>query len=386
MAERVALLLGCGTIGAETAQLLAADEVFARLLVADQDATRTQQVAAAVGEKATPVQADVHDAATVARLAQGTSVGLNTTGPFTRQVTTAMHTALHTGTPYADINDEAEVLWELFEARTLDTEARQRGLPLVVGLGSSPGLTNIWARYLADQMDTVSAFHIAIAMNPSYRSPAVFRHRFSTHGGEVVVFRQGRWQHVSGFSEEEDIVFPEPVGSVRVHLAGHCEPVTLPRFFPGLQTVDMKAGFTVDIVNRMLHNVIRYGLTTIEPLQVGATHIVPADFTAAFLSSPAADHLFQCDQPTSHIARQVQAQGTKDGQDCVMTMQVVLEASARVIAMPLAVAARLLVLGQVPRAGLLAPEALEPRPFLEMLERWGVRLHFRREAQTHRFL
>jgi saccharopine dehydrogenase-like NADP-dependent oxidoreductase len=200
------------------------------------------------------------------------------------------------------------------------------------------------------------------------------------------VFRQGRWQHVSGFSEEEDIVFPEPVGSVRVHLAGHCEPVTLPRFFPGLQTVDMKAGFTVDIVNRMLHNVIRYGLTTIEPLQVGATHIVLADFTAAFLSSPAADHLFQCDQPTSHIARQVQAQGTKDGQDCVMTMQVVLEASARVIAMPLAVAARLLVLGQVPRAGLLAPEALEPRPFLEMLERWGVRLHFRREAQTHRFL
>ena len=47
--------------------------------------------------------------------------------------------------------------------------------------------------------------------------------------------------------------------------------------------------------NRMLHNVIHYGLTTIEPLQVGATHIVPADFTAAFLSSPAANHLFQCD-------------------------------------------------------------------------------------------
>jgi hypothetical protein len=34
--------------------------------------------------------------------------------------------------------------------------------------------------------------------------------------------------------------------------------------------------------------------------------------------------------------------------------------------MPLAVAALLLVLGQVPRAGLLAPEALESRPFLEM--------------------
>jgi saccharopine dehydrogenase-like NADP-dependent oxidoreductase len=67
-------------------------------------------------------------------------------------------------------------------------------------------------------------------------------------------------------------------------------------------------------------------------------------------------------------------------------MQVVMEADARVIAMPLAVAARLLVLGQVPRAGLLAPEALQPRPFLDVLERWGVRLHYRRETQTDRFL
>ena len=67
-------------------------------------------------------------------------------------------------------------------------------------------------------------------------------------------------------------------------------------------------------------------------------------------------------------------------------MQVVMEADARVIAMPLAVAAHLLVLGQVPGAGLLAPEALQPRPFLEVLERWGVRLHCRREIQTYRFL
>jgi saccharopine dehydrogenase-like NADP-dependent oxidoreductase len=386
MAKHTALLLGCGTIGAAVARLLVADEVFSGVLIADKDVARTHQITTELGEKVTPLEADIHDEATVTCLAQGVSVVLNTVGPFTRHVGAVMRVALHAGVPYADINDEAEVLWEMFASGALDAEARQRGIPLIVGLGSSPGLTNIWARYLADQMDTVTAFRIAIAMNPYYRSPAVFRHRFSTHGGEVVVFRQGRWQRVPGFSEEEEVAFPEPVGSVRVHLAGHCEPVTLPRFFPGLQTVDMKAGFTVDTVNRVLHNVIRYGFTATEPLQVGATHIIPADFTAAFLSSPAADHLFQCGKPASHIARQVQAQGTKDGQACTLTMQVVMEADARVIAMPLAVAARLLVLGQVPRAGLLAPEALQPRPFLEVLERWGVRLHCRRETQTDRFL
>jgi saccharopine dehydrogenase-like NADP-dependent oxidoreductase len=326
------------------------------------------------------------DEAAVARLAQGTSVVLNTTGPFTHQVRAAMHGALRAGIPYADINDEATVLWEIFASGAMDAEARQRGIPVLVGLGSSPGLTNIWVRYLADQMETVSAVHIAIAMNPQYRNPAVFHHRFSTHGRQVLVFRQGRWQHVPGFSEEEDVSFPEPVGVVRVHLAGHCEPVTLPRFLPGLQTVDMKAGFTVDAVNRVLHDAIRYGLTSHEPIRVGSTDVTPADFTAAFLSSPAADHLFQCAQPTAHIARQVQVKGTRDGKAYAITMQAVMEAGARVIAMPLAVAARLLVLGQVPCTGLLSPEALEPRPFLEMLERWGVRLHFRYEEETDSFL
>src|SRR5262249_15303154 len=162
-------------------------------------------------------------------------------------------------------------------------------------------------------------------------------------------FRQGRWQHVPGFSEAEDITFPEPVGLVRVHLAGHCESVTLPRFVPGLQTVEMKAGFTLEAAKRVLHDVMRYGVTATEPIQVGSPSITPADFTAAFLSSSAADHVFQSAQPTAHIAHQVQVKGAKDGSTCALTMQVIMEAGARVIAMPLAVAARLLVLRQVPR-------------------------------------
>jgi hypothetical protein len=40
----------------------------------------------------------------------------------------------------------------------------------------------------------------------------------------------------------------------------------------------------------------------------------------------------------------------------------------------------------VPRTGLLAPEALDPRPFLETLDRWGVRLRFQREIETDHFL
>jgi len=48
--------------------------------------------------------------------------------------------------------------------------------------------------------------------------------------------------------------------------------------------------------------------------------------------------------------------------------------------------ARLLVADEVFSGVLMSPEALDPRPFLETLDRWGVRLRFRREVETDRFL
>lgn len=171
MSERIAVLLGCGMVGTEVARLLAADETFDRMLAADKDAIRAHQMAEAVGAKITATQVDSYDEAAVAHLAQGASVVLNTTGPFTPQVRSTMRGALLAGVPYADINDEAEVLYKLFESGELDTAARQRGVPLVVGLGTSPGLTNIWARHLADQMDALTAFHIAIVMDPGIVTP-----------------------------------------------------------------------------------------------------------------------------------------------------------------------------------------------------------------------
>ena len=385
MPEHIALLLGCGTVGREVAYLLTSDNTFQQILVADKDVDRARQVAAALDGKGTAVQAHVDDLTTVASLARRASVMLNATGPFSSNVTPLMQCALEANIPYADINDEASVLWDVFNSGELDKAARQRGIPLVVGLGTSPGLTNIWARYLADQLDRVETFHIAIAMDPRYRNPIVFQHRFSVHGGYALVFRHGDWQWVPAFSEEETVEFPAPVGPVRVHLAAHCEPVTLPRFFTDLQQVDMKAGFIDDAVNRLLHDVIRYGLTATDAIRVGSCEIVPAEFTAAFLSSPAADHLFQHQSLPSRIARQVQAKGQYDGRPCTLTLQVVMDTGARAIAMPLAVTARLLVQGQVPITGLLAPEALPARPFLDVLEHWGVQLHLRREESTNRF-
>lgn len=386
MSAHIALLLGCGAVGTAVLRFLAADETFDHVLVVDRDLTRTRQLAQEFGNKVKPLQADVHDETAVARLARGASVVLNTTGPFTARVSAAIQGALMAGVPYADVNDEAIVLWALYHTGELDTAARQRGIALVPGLGTSPGLTNIWARYLADQLDSVSAFHIAIAMDPRYRNPVVFQHRFSAHGGQAIVFRQGDWQWVPAFGDEEIIRFPAPIGAVAVHLAAHCEPVTLPRFFEDVQDVDMKAGFTVNDVNRLLHDVIRYGLTTGDPIRVGTSDVIPAEFTAAFLASPAADHLFQFEQLPTQIARQVQATGNKDGRPCTLTLQVVMDSGASAIAMPLAVTARLLALGQISQTGLLAPEALPPRPFLDVLEGWGVRLYIRREECTDRFI
>ena len=69
-------------------------------------------------------------------------------------------------------------------------------------------------------------------------------------------------------SEAEVITFPWPPGRASVHIVGHAEPLTLPRFFPSLQEVVMKMGHP-EPFNQLYSDLARYGLTSDEPVRCG---------------------------------------------------------------------------------------------------------------------
>jgi len=224
-----------------------------------------------------------------------------------------------------------------------------------------------------------------VATGPWTRGAAVWAHRLHTNSGFATIYRDGRWTAVPAMSEEEEVTFPWPPERARVHIVSHPEPLTLPRYLPGVREVVTKLGYP-DPMNQLLRDLIRYGLSSEVPVQVGEIQLAPSEFTAAYLASPQADQVFGFRQQAPYSARQIRLSGRQAGQPVTLCYQLALPGGAAETALPLVIAGELLANGAVPATGLLAPEALDPVPFLHALSALGVRIRCIREEVLSGFV
>lgn len=119
----------------------------------------------------------------------------------------------------------------------LDDAARDQGVPLVVGAGMSPGLTDLLVRHLVDQLAACDEVHVAIH---GTAGPACARqhHRalagwgFGLHDGERITRPAG--------SGRELCWFPEPVGAYDCYRAELATPMLLHEAFPDVAWISAR--------------------------------------------------------------------------------------------------------------------------------------------------
>ena len=379
--KTVVVLGGAGGIGSETTRQLVTRGRFSRLIMADREIELAQQLAHELRVEAAEI--DVMDHQALVKLMRQAHVVLNTTGPFFRYGLAVVRAAIEARTPYADVNDEDGPIHDLFATDDIHRAAQEAGIPLVVGLGTSPGLTNIFTRYAAQQMDTVATVQIALATGLWTRGPAVMAHHFHINSAPATIYRDGQWLKVPAMSEEEVITFPWPPGRASVHIVAHAEPLTLPRFFPSLQEVVMKMGHP-EPFKQLYFDLARYGLTSDQPVKCGSVEVSPAAFMAAYLGSEQADEVFGFNQLTPYSIRQIRLTGQRDNRPLVLCYQFGMTGGPRETALPLVICGEMLAQGSV-SPGLLAPEALDPEPFLRALPSLGVRSRLIREEELTTF-
>ena len=375
--KTVVVLGGAGSVGAETVRQLSQRGQFAKIIVADRNIEDAQHLAQKLGAEASEI--DVTDRPALLELIKGTNAVLNTAGPFFLYGTEVIRCAIEARVPYADVNDEEEPILELFSTDDIDRAARDAGIPLVVGLGTSPGLTNILTGYGARQFDTVESVQIALATGPWTRGFAVWSHHLHAHSGQTTIYRNGDWTQVPAMSEEETITFPWAPGQGQVHIVSHPEPLTLPRFFPGIQEVVFKLGHPPN-VNQLYRDLSNYGLTSETSIPYGKNELSPADFVAAYLSTDQADEVFGFSKLTPYSMREVRIAGVRDGRPLKLRYQVSMKGGPIESGLPLAITAELLSNGEI-SAGLFSPEALDPGPFLRAFPELGARSRLIREEE-----
>lgn len=395
------LLVGAGGVGTAVTRIAARRDFLTHMVVADYDLARAESAVAAVGDHADRFSArrlDASDEDAVRRVLaeERCDALLNATDP--RFVMPLFHAARAAGTHYLDMAmslsaPHATHPYERCGVKLGDAQFEQAGLweksgrLALVGMGVEPGLSDVFARYAADELfDEIEEIGIRDGADltvegydfaPSFNIWTTIEECLNP----PVVYEKDRgWFTTAPFSEPEVFDFPEGIGPVECVNVEHEEVLLVPRWVDA-RRVTFKYGLGDDFIAKLktLHEL---GLDSTEKVTVPSEHgpvdVSPRDVVAACLPDPAT----LGDRMTGKTCAGTWVKGTKDGSPREVYLYHVVDnqwsmreyGSQAVVwqtAVNPVVALELVAGGAWYGSGVLGPEALPPRPFLDLLTAYG---------------
>jgi lysine 6-dehydrogenase len=372
MAGRALVLGGAGAMGREVVRDLAATSDFDEIMVADRDLTAARQLVDELqNTRLRPIAVDVTDLKQVEELLRRTNVVANcTTYHYGLDL---VRSAIRCRRPYVDLGG----LFNTPRQLELGPEAVSGEVPIVLGCGATPGVTNLMAQAASAGMDSIERVEIAFgSLRPLAASPGLLDtilEEFSPTTSRFY-YQDGQFVQVAPFSGARTLEFLPPVGALETYFVPHSETHTLPRFLtPQPHHVAVRGSWHPDIM-RAMRIFLDYGLTGEEPFPVDGIALSPRAFLRAHLlhTAPALD------SPVAFFLR-VDVTGAKDGGSLTVSYQSShptawgSSGTARMTGIPTSIALQALARGDVARVGVLGPEAaFEPGRFFDELGQRGI--------------
>lgn len=361
-----ALILGCGEMARPAIEDLVRHGVFNHLTVASRHPETADALLATLPPhhiRTETARIDVHDEDALVRLLRGRDVVCNLAGPNYRNAVPIARAAIIAGVSLVDVSDDWGATLQLLN---LGAEAKRAGITVLIGLGASPGVTNVLARYGANQLDRVEEVRTSWVMRGSDPGGlALAAHLLYSLPDRAFVFENFAMREVRPFEDGKEVIDYPELGPVEVMHVGHPEPLTLARFIDGVRYADDKATFLPVEVNRMiveLGRVARSGC----PVMVDGRSIDPMEFAAAYFHQTCKAMI---DVPKTGALR-TEVRGELAGR----AVRRVYSAAGRIglgTGVPCAIGAQLIAAGTVKRRGVFPPEAsggLDPELFLRAIQ------------------
>src|SRR5579884_1680579 len=231
----VAVLGAAGTIAPAIVHDLAQSSEVASMALLDLDAAKAGAVAEEHGAgTATAAAIDARDVDALARAIKDADVLLNTASY--RINLEAMRACLQAGCHYLDLGGLYRMTHRQLE---LGPEFERAGLLAVLGIGSSPGKTNLMAaeavRRLGRTPDAIDVF--AAGRDPAapddgrLRPPYAIQTLIDELTLEPVVLRDGEPEQIAPLSDGGSVDYGEPIGAGETIYTLHSELATFGESF-----------------------------------------------------------------------------------------------------------------------------------------------------------
>ena len=368
---KVTVLGGCGVVGSVAVRTLVDCGDFSEVVVGDRNIEKARSMALALGPAVTAVQCDARDTQSVRSAIEGSNVVLNCVGPFYSTVKPILNAVVEAGINYVDVCDDVDVTLEIL---AMDAQVRRAGVAALIGMGSSPGLTNIIARLAADTLlDSVEAIDIFHTHGGEPAEGAgVIGHRFHCMAIPIPMYLDGRLQYVDYFGDDglalrQSFDFPH-IGPTAIYPYPHPEQITLPQHI-AVRQVTNKGSVLPEPYYDLIRDLARLGLSSTEPVDVKGQGVVPYDFAVAYVLRERERILEETGFGQQRGCISVVIRGSSAGRPCEYRfhMASTSQALGEGTGIPAAIGTMLMQRGRVQGKGILPPEAcLRPMEFLSL--------------------
>lgn len=370
------IVLGAGLQGIATALDLAWNQNIREITLADIDLDRANYVAELCnqkyGNKVRAVQCDVSDMEALVSIISGHDLVINEVNYYFN--CHVMEACLIAKVHYMDIGG---LYVETIKQVKYKEQFEKAGLIAIIGIGGTPGVTNVCARWAADQLDTVDTIDVYCgcddwsgstkALEVTYAIETIMDEFYM----KPIQFIDGEYVEVMPRSGGKVIQYANPVGSMYSYFIMHSEVGTLPEVYKdkGIKNCTFRIGFP-DSIKEKLEFLHGLGFSRSDDVIVDGNDVKPVRVLKKMMELQTEDPdatINDCDVIKTVVF------GTQNGQTVEFELEAVcrpvkewpelLGAQVYIGGAP-AWAAELLRKGVIKGSGVFAPEeCIPPEPF-----------------------
>lgn len=233
---KVLVLGGCGGMGRCAVDTLLTFAEVSSVVVGDINLRAAQAQIDSYGDRVSAVKVDVSNPDSLANALAGVDLAMNAVGPFYRFGRNTLQACIERRVNYIDICDDWEPTLDMLK---LHKAAEKAGITAIIGMGATPGMSNLLAKKIVREYDCVDSLYTG--WNVDYAVPEEITEEVSAatiHGvqqltGTIQYLQNGVVRERKPLTKFK-VEYPG-LGRKTMRAVGHPEPITFAHYFPNLK-------------------------------------------------------------------------------------------------------------------------------------------------------
>ncbi|MHA3962767.1 MAG: saccharopine dehydrogenase family protein [Candidatus Thorarchaeota archaeon SMTZ1-45] len=371
---RVIILGGCGIVGIQAVKALVSTADFDEIVIGDINIEKADKYVVEIGDsRLSSIRVDLTEPELIKDAIEDSDVVLNCSGPFYKLGPIILETVIDSEIDYVDVCDDLDATQRLLR---MNERAKRAGISALIGMGSSPGVANLLAKFCSDHMldevDSIDILH-AHGGEPS-EGAAVVAHRIHSMISPIPMYLNGEYTTVEYFEEDgialrEEVDFHQ-IGTYTCYPYPHPETITLPKYIKCKRVTNLGCVLPPEYY-QLTQDVVRLGIIDEEAIMVDGQEVIPREFAIAYVIRERERILKETDFGEQRGCLKISIKGVEDGEPRQYNFQMssIGQSMGEGTGIPAAFGAILMHRGKITEKGVLPPEAcVAPLDFLGLMQ------------------